>query len=106
MDCDQNEFDRRRLRKYYHCDSKLRNRYGIKLNPHIWITLNNMYWNRQYECIVMKNNDPDPLIIFEKYGAKLFGVFDTTFLVFSTFLDPKAGAFGRCAWRNNKVYRL
>jgi len=105
LDSIQKEFDKRRKQKYNHCKWRLRNRYGINLDPVIWLNFNNIYWNGKYQRLVLQNeNNPHPLVIFEKYGLKFFGIFDTTFLVFSTFLDPESGIFGSYQWKNSNVY--
>jgi len=92
-----------RLGFYKHCQKRLNDRYGHDLNTIIWLKLNNAYWTRNYEHIIDGNKD-GRLVIFELSTIRYFGVFNTKYNVFSTFLDWKYGKWGNSSrWKNGKL---
>ena len=101
MILNQSAYDRIRLGSYYHCQNRLKERYGITLNFDMWLKFNNLYWKKEYDHCVSKGDIQ--LVVFNMYNIKFFSIYKSQFLTYSTFLDDNKGIFGTCRWRQSKI---
>lgn len=104
--------EKRRISMYYHCERRLLERYGIRLNINIWLAFHEKFYTNNVEFKIDADsynsirNRGSYLVVFEMFNTKFFAIFNKECGVFSTFLSNKSGAFDSAIWKNCKLIQV